>query len=305
MKEALYRTFTRSEWKKLEKITLPDLSLAELTRIESLNDRLSLADVEEVYLPLIKLLAIHIKEFQTKNTELNQFLKKTDKPAPFIIGIAGSVAVGKSTIARLLQALLSYALPQLNVDLVTTDGFLFPNKVLQKAGMMDRKGFPESYDGRRIIRFLSELKSGQTEIKVPLYSHLTYDVLEEQKQTLVEPDVVIVEGINVLQGNLKQPFFTTDFFDFSIYMDADKELIQKWYVERFMLLRETAFLKPESYFHTYVDKTDEQALAIADDVWYRINAINLEKHIEPTRNRAKLILKKGENHKIDEIKLRK
>ncbi|ANZ96996.1 MULTISPECIES: type I pantothenate kinase [Brochothrix] len=305
MKEALYRKFTREEWQKLEKITLPNLSIEELARIESLNDSLSLQDVSEVYLPLIKLLEIHITEFQTKNNQLNRFFGQLDKPAPFIIGIAGSVSVGKSTIARLLQVLLSYSLPKLNVDLVTTDGFLFPNKVLKAEKMMDRKGFPESYDGKRIIRFLSELKSGQKQIKVPIYSHLSYDVLEEKKQTLIEPDIVIVEGVNVLQGNLKQPFFTTDFFDFSIYMDAEKALIQKWYVERFMMLRETAFQDPESYFHMYAEKTDEEAHAIANDVWHTINEINLERHIQPTRNRAKLILQKGVDHKIEFIKLRK
>ncbi|MFC0557694.1 type I pantothenate kinase [Halalkalibacter alkalisediminis] len=304
-----YTLFTRAEWAKLSKSTTDMLSPIERAQLGSINETISAEEVSDIYLPLSQLLYMHMTKSVQLHENVNHFLQKKTKKVPFVIGVAGSVSVGKSTTARLIQALCSRWPNSPKVDLITTDGFLYPNAVLEERGLMKRKGFPESYDIGRLIRFLYELKSGRAYIEAPMYSHLTYDILEDQAQKIIEPDVVIVEGINVLQVNKKDrripQVFVSDFFDFSIYVDADEEDILSWYIERFKLLRNTAFQQPESFFHRYRHLSDSQAFDFAKDVWSTINGVNLEKNIRPTRHRADLILKKGAGHKVKEVHLKK
>lgn len=304
-----YTVFSREEWAKLSKTTTNILSPEELLEIEGIYDTISADEVAEVYLPLSQLLYMHMVHSVELYENVSHFLQKKTKKVPFVIGVAGSVAVGKSTSSRLIQALARRWPNEPKVELVTTDGFLYPNAVLEERGLMKRKGFPESYDIGRLIRFLYELKSGQPYIEIPVYSHLEYDIIEGEVQTIDSPDVVIVEGINVLQVNKKNrripQVFVSDFFDFSIYVDADEDDIVQWYVERFKILRNTAFQNPQSYFHKYRNLSDEEAVAVAEDIWRTINGINLEKNIRPTRHRADLILKKGKGHRVTEVRLKK
>jgi type I pantothenate kinase len=306
-----YRFFTTEEWANFRADTPLTLAAGEVQRLRSLNDPIDLDEVRRIYLSLSRLLSAHVESLQMLFRQRKQFLNlSNDQKTPFIIGIAGSVAVGKSTTARILKELLSRWPSSPKVDLVTTDGFLQPNAWLQKENMMDRKGFPESYNMPSLIKFLSAIKAGQGHVPSPLYSHLTYDVLPDQFQMIDRPDILIFEGINVLQSrdlpaNGRIVPMVSDFFDFSIYIDADEQLIHRWYVDRFMRLRETAFRKPESFFHRYATISEESALAIAEGLWANINLKNLKKNILPTRPRADLILQKGENHLIEKVALRR
>ncbi len=306
-----YRFFTADEWAHFRADTPLTLSADEVHRLRSLNDPIDLDEVRRIYLSLSRLLSAHVESSQILFRQRKQFLNlSNDQKTPFIIGIAGSVAVGKSTTARILKELLSRWPSSPKVDLVTTDGFLQPNAWLQKENMMDRKGFPESYNMPLLIKFLSAIKAGQGHVPAPLYSHLTYDVLPDQVQMIDRPDILIFEGINVLQSrdlpaDGRAVPMVSDFFDFSIYIDAEESLIHRWYVDRFMHLRETAFRKPESFFHRYATISETSALAIAEGLWANINLKNLRKNILPTRPRADLILQKGENHLIEKVALRR
>ena len=306
-----YRFFSAEEWAHFRADTPLTLTENEVQRLRSLNDPIDLDEVRRIYLSLSRLLSAHVESSQMLFEQRKQFLSLSDEAkTPFVIGIAGSVAVGKSTTARILMELLSRWPSSPKVDLVTTDGFLYPNAVLQRENMMDRKGFPESYDTGALLRFLSAIKAGKKDVKAPMYSHLTYDVLPNSFRTVDRPDILIFEGINVLQSrNLpadgKIVPMVSDFFDFSIYIDAEEKLIHAWYVERFMRLRETAFKNPDSYFHRYATISEDEALAIAEGLWRNINLKNLHQNILPTRPRADLILQKGRNHLIETVALRK
>ena len=305
-----YRYFTEQQWARLRADTPMTLSAAEISRLESLNDRVSLTQVENIYLPLSRLLAYYVEATQTLHGATNRFLGRSDTKNPFIIGIAGSVAVGKSTTARLLQALLSRWPASPKVALVTTDGFLYPNAVLEAEGLMRRKGFPESYDLPALLSFLSDIKAGKRAVRAPRYSHLFYDVLPGKSVVVDRPDILIVEGLNVLQSSRlprdgKPVPFVSDFFDFSIYIDADEEVLEDWYVARFERLRATAFRDPRSYFHRYACLSATEAAAVALDLWRSINLENLRENIVPTRPRADLILSKNRNHEMEEVALRR
>jgi type I pantothenate kinase len=305
-----YRIYTRAEWAALREDTPMTLTASEISELRSLHDRLDIAEVEEIYLPLSRLLSMYVAATQRLHRAQQRFLGTEDAKMPYIIGVAGSVAVGKSTTARVLKALLTRWPNVPKVDLVTTDGFLFPNAVLERENLMEKKGFPESYDLPALLRFLTDIKAGRSPVRAPVYSHLTYDVVPNQYVEIDRPDILVVEGLNVLQtGRLpkggKAIPFVSDFFDFSIYLDADEEVLKKWYVERFLALRHTAFADPKSYFHRYARLSDKEAIATATSIWTRINLVNLHENILPTRQRADLILKKGESHLIEEVALRR
>jgi type I pantothenate kinase len=305
-----YALYLREEWARLRADTPMPLTEAELENLSGLTERISTDEVVEVYLPLSRLLNLYVESTQALHASTMNFLRKGDSKMPFIIGLAGSVAAGKSTTARVLRALLARWPSHRRVDLVPTDGFLFPNAVLEERGMMERKGFPESYDLTRLLNFLADVKSGKERVEAPVYSHLIYDVLPDQKLIVEQPDIVIVEGLNVLQP-AKLPKdgqaipYVSDFFDFSIYIDAAEELVENWYVERFMRLRQTAFRDPASYFHRYAALSEEEALATGLSIWRTINLVNLRENILPTRQRADLILRKGEGHAVETVALRK
>ncbi|MBX8799941.1 type I pantothenate kinase [Ochrobactrum sp. MR28] len=306
-----YQVFTAAEWAEFRADTPLTLTLDEVKRLRSLNDPVDLDEVRRIYLSLSRLLSTHVEALQSLYKQRKQFLMKDDTvKTPFIIGIAGSVAVGKSTTARILKELLRRWPSSPKVELVTTDGFLYPNEVLRAEGRMERKGFPDSYDAGAILNFLSSMKAGMSHVEAPVYSHLTYDVVAGEHVKIDRPDILIFEGINVLQvrdlpADGKAVPFVSDFFDFSIYIDADPVLIHKWYINRFMKLRETAFRDPQSFFHRYSQLSEEAALSIAEGLWTNINLKNLFENILPTRPRADLILRKGENHMIEEVALRK
>ena len=300
-----YYPISREEWHGFYHDGKAPLTEAELDNIKSVNDQISLKDVQEIYVPLTHLTHLYMKEFESLTLSKGLFLHEYVSVPPFIIGIAGSVAVGKSTTARLLQRILARTFKRRNVQLITTDGFLYPNKVLEEQGIMDRKGFPESYDMEKLINFLNEVKSGKDEIKAPVYSHSVYDVIEGEYELIQQPDILIVEGINTLQLPANQQIYVSDFFDFSIFVDADPALIEKWYLERFGALLDTAFLDPNNYYYQYAIGKREDAFAMARNVWKTVNLPNLEEYILPTRGRADIILHKTENHLIDQIYLRK
>jgi type I pantothenate kinase len=305
-----YRVFTRKQWAKLRDDTPMTLTAAEIASLRSMYERLEISEVEEIYLPLSRLLSIYVAATQRLYVAQRQFLEIRDRKMPYIIGVGGSVAVGKSTTARVLQALLAHWSPKPTVDLVTTDGFLFPNAVLERQGMLQKKGFPESYDLQKLLTFLSDIKAGRHPVRAPVYSHLAYDVVPSESIAVDRPDVLIVEGVNVLQtGKLPRDGraipVVSDFFDFSIYIDADEPVLRQWYLQRFLALRDTAFRDPRSYFHRYAALSDEEATATALAIWERTNLANLEDNILPTRPRATLILKKGGNHVVQTVALRR
>ncbi len=305
-----YITFNRKEWAQFRKDTPLTLNEQDLDNFRGINDKISMDEVVDVYLPMSRLINLYVAASMELHQATYKFLGGPAAKVPFIIGLAGSVAVGKSTTARILQALLSRWRDHVNVALITTDGFLYPNASLQDRGLMRRKGFPESYDVRRLIKFVADLKAGKPSVAAPVYSHLTYDILPDEMIEVTEPDIVILEGINVLQSapaNADKPsqVYLSDFFDFSIYVDADINQIEHWFLDRFHTLRDTAFKKPESYFHRYASMSREEADQFARGIWDEINAVNLLENIQPSRERADLILYKGANHAVEEIKLRK
>jgi type I pantothenate kinase len=305
-----HMVFSRAEWAALRADTPLTLTEDDLNRLKSLNDPISLDEVVHIYLPLTRLLSLYVAATQGLYAATHAFLGTRDGATPFIIGIAGSVAVGKSTTARLLRALLRRWPNTPKVELITTDGFLLPNAVLKREGLMERKGFPESYDLPALLGFLTAVKAGKTEVTAPVYSHLSYDIVPGETVKVGRPDILIVEGLNVLQTSRlpkdgRAVPFVSDFFDFSIYIDAEEPVIRHWYLERFLRLRETAFRDPQSYFHRYASITTEEALAFAEGLWSRINLVNLRENILPTRPRAHLILRKDESHRIEQVALRR
>jgi type I pantothenate kinase len=301
-----YFKFDREEWSTLRDNTPLPLTEKDLQQLKGLNEQVSIQEVEQIYLPLTRLINFYVGASQQLHQATTSFLDRNQTPKiPYIIGIAGSVAVGKSTTARLLQTLLSRWANHRKVDLITTDGFLYPNEVLEEKGLMKKKGFPESYDIKALIKFIADVKSGKPEVTAPIYSHLTYNIVPGENAVVSNPDILIVEGINVLQVSKDAQLFVSDFFDLSLYVDADEDDIERWYIERFRMLRDTAFQNPQSYFHRYADLTEEQAVQTAAQIWGEINARNLHENILPTRGRARLILKKGPDHGVQEILLRK
>jgi type I pantothenate kinase len=302
-----YRTFERDEWSGLRAATPLSLAAQDLAALRGLNEKLDLDEVTDVYLPLSRLLNLRVAATQALHRTTDTFLGRPLQRVPFIIGLGGSVAVGKSTTARVLQALLARWPDHPRVDLVTTDGFLRPNRVLEERGIMDRKGFPESYDVRRLVRFLEEVKRGQPEVRVPVYSHVVYDIVEGEELVLRQPDIVILEGLNVLQTGVAaghESRFVSDWFDFSIYVDADETDIEQWYVARFFALRETAFSDETSFFRHFASMSDEELEATARSIWASINQPNLRENILPSRSRADLVLSKGSDHEIRQVRLR-
>ena len=301
--------FTRDQWSRRRAATPLTLTEEDLATLRGINDRVSLAEVSEIYLALSRLLNLYVVATQSLHTVTDTFLGKPAAKVPYVIGIAGSVAVGKSTTARILQALLGRWPNHPRVDLVTTDGFLFPNAVLESRGLMARKGFPESYDVRKLVQFMAAVKSGEPDVAAPVYSHQAYDIIPGAEQRVRQPDIMIVEGLTVLQthdGHSSRPrMFVSDYFDFSIYVDADEPLVETWYIERFMTLRDTVFRDERSYFRRYAQLSTDEARSVARRIWREINGVNLRENIQPTRERAHLILHKSDDHLVDWVKLRR
>ena len=305
-----YTLYSREEWARLREDTPLTLTEADIENLSGVTERVSTDEVVDVYLPLSRLLNLYVEASQGLHGVTEEFLRKGNGKIPFVIGLAGSVAAGKSTSARVLQALLARWPSHPNVALVPTDGFLFPNAVLKQRDLMTRKGFPESYDLPTLLNFLGDVKSGKARVEAPVYSHVVYDVLQGQTLAVEHPDIVIVEGLNVLQPAILPEDgetipFVSDFFDFSIYIDAAEDLVEHWYVERFLRLRQTAFRDPAAYFHRYASLSEDEARDIALSLWRTINLINLHENILPTRQRADLILRKGEGHAVESVALRK
>ncbi|KAF0335907.1 type I pantothenate kinase [Pediococcus acidilactici] len=299
-----YFTFDRTAWQNLSNRAELPLTQQQLADIKAFNDRISLEDVQDVYVPLVRLLQKKYADFEKWNRDKLDFLQIPVKKTPFIVGISGSVAVGKSTTARLLQVLLSNWFSDLKTQLITTDGFLYPNAELKRRHLMSRKGFPESYNMKELIHFLNAVKTGQKQIKVPKYSHQVYDVIKDEYDVIDQPDILIVEGINVLQLPANETIYVSDFFDWSIYVDAEADLIEKWFLERFGVLLDTAFHDPSNYYYQYAQMPREEAFAYAKKIWRDIDLKNLKEYILPTRFRADMILHKTEGHVMDNILVR-
>jgi type I pantothenate kinase len=300
-----YLTFSRQDWAVLRAATPLTLRQHDLDSLQGINERIDLDEVVAIYLPLSRLLNLYVSAVQDLQRVSATFLGSMAPKVPYVIGVAGSVAVGKSTFARILQALLSRWPNHPQVDLVTTDGFLYPNAVLTERNILDRKGFPESYDTRSLLAFLRAVKSGEPEVSAPVYDHVAYDILPAESVVVRRPDIVIVEGLNVLQVDRESAEFVSDYFDFSIYVDADVGDIEEWYVQRFFALRESVFRDPDSYFRNFAGLTDEQAELTARQIWATINGRNLRENIEPTRERASLIIRKERDHRVSRVSLRK
>ncbi|MDG1694924.1 MAG: type I pantothenate kinase [Ilumatobacter sp.] len=300
-----YLTFERDDWAALRASTPLTLGATELAELQGINDEINLDEVTAIYLPLSRLLNLYVSARLDLHAVSATFLGTVAPKVPYIIGVAGSVAAGKSTFARILQALLARWPDHPKVDLITTDGFLYPNAVLQERGIMNRKGFPESYDTRKLLRVLREIKSGQRDVRAPLYSHVVYDILDGEQVTIDQPDIVILEGLNVLQTAEGFTEFVSDYFDFSIYVDADEPDIEQWYVDRFLALRGSVFQNPDSFFKFYAGLSDEEAVDVARTIWREINGRNLAENIAPTRDRASLVLHKTAGHRVDRVRLRR
>ena len=300
-----YLTFDRDAWATLRAATPLTLREPELARLQGINEEIDMEEVTTIYLPLSRLLNLYVSATQDLHRVSATFLGTIAPKVPYVIGVAGSVAVGKSTFARILQALLAQWPDHPKVDLITTDGFLYPNSVLEKRGIMDRKGFPESYDTRALLQVLRDIKSGHDAVEAPVYSHVVYDIVPNERVVIQSPDIVIFEGLNMLQTGPQATEFVSDYFDFSIYIDADEHDIEQWYVDRFLALREAVFQNPDSFFQFYADLDDEQAVDTARAIWQSINGPNLRENIAPTRDRASLILHKASGHRIDEVMLRR
>jgi type I pantothenate kinase len=300
-----YVTFDREEWRDLRAATPLTIREKDLEALRGINDRIDLKEVDDVYVPLTRLLNLYVAATQNLHRVSATFLGTIVPKVPYVIGVAGSVAVGKSTFARILQAMLSRWPDHPKVGLITTDGFLHPNRVLEERGIMNRKGFPESYDTRRLLSFLRELKSGAEEVRAPVYSHVVYDIVDGEEEVIHQPDILILEGLNLLQVGDAATEFVSDYFDFSIYLDAAEADIEEWYIERFLKLRETVFQDPSSFFRHFAALSHEQAVATARGIWHEINGKNLVENILPTRERASLILALGPDHRVSSVALRK
>jgi type I pantothenate kinase len=302
--EQRYLDFDRAAWAQLRASTPLTLDESDIEKIRGINVALDIDMVEHTYLPLSRLLNLHVQGSHQLATVTDTFLGTPPRPIPFVIGVAGSVAVGKSTISRVLQELLARWPHHPRVDLVTTDGFLFPNALLEERGLMNRKGFPESYDRRALLEFVARAKSGEDSLEVPVYSHIAYDIVPDETRLISRPDILIIEGLNVLQAG-GPGAFVSDYFDFSIFVDADLDDVRGWYVDRFLTLKRTAFLMPEAYFRRYADLSDAEAVDVATGIWTEINEVNLVENILPTRDRATLVLEKDTDHSVRRVRLRR
>lgn len=309
--ESPFLQFNREQWAALRASEPMTLTLSEVRRLRGIDDELSLEEVRDIYLPLSRLLSYYLSAQLSREEVIQRFLKHQKQCIPFIIGVSGSVSVGKSTTSRVLQALLRHWKENLKVDIITTDGFLFPNKELECRGLMNRKGFPRSYNTRKLLQFVMDLKSGKSHLRAPKYSHLIYDIVPDEYYDIDAPDIIILEGLNVLQRSddcykkEKCHPFVSDYIDFSIYVDAEEDQLEAWYISRFLKLRKSAFSDPKSYFSHYAALQEREAIKIARHIWRTINLKNLRENIRPTRERASLILHKTEGHVIDWVKLRK